>query len=92
MKKNTYLSLSIGIIISAGGLYLAFRNVPFRDLSAYLRSINYLWIFPSAGISLIVSVLKALRWQIILESDRKISQLHPSGKSRRSGKTRDSAT
>lgn len=73
MKKNTYLSLTAGIIISAGGLYLAFRNVPFGELTAYLRAINYLWIFPSAGIALTASVLKVVRWQIILESDRKIS-------------------
>jgi len=41
--------------------------VPLADLLAYLRTINYWWIFPTVGIIAITFVLRALRWKIILK-------------------------
>ena len=73
MKKNILASLIVGVAISAVTLYLAFRNVPFADLVVYLTSINYFWIFPSVSVALISFVLRAFRWQIILESAARIS-------------------
>jgi len=73
MRKNTTISLIIGIIISVIALYFAFRNVPLADLAVYLVSINYFWILPSVAVVLISFALRAFRWQIILESARKVS-------------------
>ncbi|MBC8393942.1 MAG: flippase-like domain-containing protein [Deltaproteobacteria bacterium] len=72
MKKNIAISLILGIALSAVTLYLAFRNVPFADLVHYLTSINYLWVIPSILLSIISFMLRALRWQIIMESVKKI--------------------
>ena len=73
MRKNTTIYLIFGIIISAVALYLAFRNVPMADLASYLVSINYFWILPSVVVALMSFALRVFRWQIILESARKIS-------------------
>jgi uncharacterized protein (TIRG00374 family) len=72
-KKNIPVFLVIGVTASGIALYLAFRKVPFSDLTAYLLSIDYLWIIPSALAILISFALRAFRWQIILEPARKVS-------------------
>ncbi|QTA85161.1 lysylphosphatidylglycerol synthase transmembrane domain-containing protein [Desulfonema magnum] len=73
MKKNILFSLILGIGVSAAGLYLAFRNVPFSELIIYLTSIDYFWILPAVLAGLISFMLRVLRWQIILESSQKIN-------------------
>jgi len=72
MKKNATISLILGVLISFLALYLAFRNVPFPDLVNYLVSINYIWLLPSILVALLSFVLRTYRWQIILESARKV--------------------
>jgi uncharacterized protein (TIRG00374 family) len=73
MKKNVILSLLFGIIISAAALYFAVRNVPFSELLAYLSSINYWWILPSAVTGILSFALRTYRWQIILKSAKSLS-------------------
>lgn len=67
MQKKLLISLVIGGLTSALTLYLAFRNVPIADLTAYLRTITYWWIFPTVGIIALTFVLRAIRWKIILK-------------------------
>ncbi len=76
MKKNTLIPFTLGGIISIFALYLAFRNVPFSDLSNYLSSIDYLWIFPSVFTIFLSFILRAVRWRIILEPVGKIKFWH----------------
>lgn len=72
MKKNTTLSLLIGALISAVALYLAFRNVPFDDLVAYLAAIDPFWALSAVAVVMISFTLRAFRWQIILGSSHRI--------------------
>lgn len=73
MKKRLLLSLSAGIFLSAIALFLAFRNVPFSDLLAYLGTIDYVWILPTVLLVTTAFVLRALRWRIILNASRSVS-------------------
>jgi hypothetical protein len=73
MKKKMTISFIAGAVISAVALYFAFRNVPIIDLLNYLTTINYFWVLPSILVVLISFLLRAVRWQIILESSRSIS-------------------
>ncbi|MBT8357615.1 MAG: flippase-like domain-containing protein [Desulfobacterales bacterium] len=80
MNKKTAISFFSGITISLIALYFAFRNVPFTDLMVYIKSINYLWVLPSTLIVFAGFALRAVRWQLILGSNRKIgflSSYHP---------------
>ena len=70
------ISFIVGLAISATALYFAFRNVPLSDLIKYLASINYFWILPALVLVLISFYLRAIRWQIILTSYRKITVWH----------------
>ena len=67
------ISFIVGLVISAAALYFAFRNVPLRDLLDYLASIEYIWVLPALAMILISFYLRAIRWQIILASSRKIT-------------------
>jgi hypothetical protein len=64
------------MVLSAVALYFAFRNVPIRDLLSYLASINYFWLLPALAMVMISFWLRAVRWQIILTSARKITVWH----------------
>ncbi len=66
MNRKAAISLVVGLALSAGALYLAFRNVPLRDLAAYLGTINYLWILPAVVLVVASFALRALRWRVIL--------------------------
>ncbi|MCX5882472.1 MAG: lysylphosphatidylglycerol synthase transmembrane domain-containing protein, partial [Deltaproteobacteria bacterium] len=72
MKKTASLSLFIGLAVSIAALYLAFRQVPFSDLMAYLKSINYLWIIPTILLALAGFTLRVYRWQLILGSSQPV--------------------
>lgn len=72
MKKNTALSLILGVAVSAAALYFAFTNVPLAELLAYLTSIDYWWMLPALLVALLSLVFKVIRWQIILGKAPKI--------------------
>lgn len=73
MNKRMTISFIVGLVLSAAALYFAFRNVPIRDLLNYLASIEYIWVLPALAVVLISFYLRAIRWQIILASSRRIT-------------------
>lgn len=68
MNKKIIFTLTIGLIISGGALYLAFKNVPFNELTDYFTTIRYVWLIPSVITVFLTFVLRVVRWQIILGS------------------------
>ena len=73
MKKNMTISFIGGVLLSAGALYFAFKNVPIAELLKYLVTINYFWVLPAVLVAVLSFMLRAVRWQIILESTRRIN-------------------
>ena len=73
MTKKMAFSFIGGIVVSVVALYFAFKNVPLAELFNYLASINYFWVLPAVAITFLSFVLRAWRWRIILESEKKIS-------------------
>ncbi len=72
MNRKMVISLLIGAAVSAIAFYFAFRNVPFGDLIGYLRRINYWWVVPS-GIGIMAAfLLRAVRWQYILNATERV--------------------
>ena len=72
MKNHLIISLVAGVLLSVASLYFAFRNVPFTDILNYLRSINYLWLFPTALLVCVSFSIRAVRWRFILASSHQI--------------------
>lgn len=67
MQKKLLVSLVLGIILSISAMYLAFRNVPLSEMIIYIRTINYVWLLPTALLVLFTFLLRTLRWQLILK-------------------------
>ncbi len=72
MKKTMSVSLLIGLVISGVALYFAFRRVPFVELIAYLKSIDYFWTIPSTLLILLGFAIRVYRWQLILSSAQSV--------------------
>jgi hypothetical protein len=73
MKKNMTISFIGGVLLSAGALYFASKHVSIAELFKYLATINYFWILPAVLVAVLSFMLRAVRWQIILESTRRIN-------------------
>ena len=54
--------LAVGIVL----LWLAFRNVKFKDLAAELREANYFWIILSVLFGLAAYISRARRWILLI--------------------------
>src|SRR5262247_547105 len=67
-KTARWPNLVISLLVSGGFLYLAFRNVQLDELGAALRRINSDWLLVSIGLSLLIMVFRAWRWQLELRS------------------------
>ena len=80
MKRKIFISLLLGFLLSAAGLFLAFRNVPANDLITYLAGINYFWVLPSLVLVILSFLVRVMRWRIILAPSKAIgfwSAFHP---------------
>jgi uncharacterized protein (TIRG00374 family) len=80
MKKKLILSLAVGVLLSSVALFLAFRNVPFSELLSYLSTVQYAWVIPTILLVATAFLLRALRWQMILNTSSSVSFLmsyHP---------------
>jgi uncharacterized protein (TIRG00374 family) len=70
MKKHW--KFWIGIVISAGILYLAFHRIDFRQLLHNLQGANYLYLIPILAVLFLSMALRALRWGYLLRPIKKI--------------------
>jgi uncharacterized protein (TIRG00374 family) len=59
-------NLIISLIVSGGFLYLAFRNVKLDDLGVALGRVRGSWLLVAIGVSLLIMVFRAWRWQLEL--------------------------
>ena len=56
----------ISLIVSGGFLYLAFRNVKLDELGEALGRVSGSWLLVAIGVSLLIMVFRAWRWQLEL--------------------------
>ena len=72
MNKKMIASIGAGLVFSCAALYLAFRNIPVKDLLHYFGSVNYLWLVPAGAIAVLSFILRVFRWQLILKTTRHV--------------------
>lgn len=64
--KNKSLQLIIAILISAAGLFIAFRNIEWKDFINELGSINLVWYIAGMAGMILILLIRGLRWKIFL--------------------------
>lgn len=73
MKRNTKRWLIwLGLAISAVFLFLAFREIDYRDLWQTLKQIRLLWLLPGLMIYFVGVLMRTWRWQYLLKPLKKI--------------------
>lgn len=65
--KRKRIQFAASLLITALFLYLAFRNVSWRELWMGLRQISYFWAIPFTAVTLLSMYLRTLRWKYLLE-------------------------
>lgn len=66
MTSTQRRTVALSLIVSAGFLFLAFRNVQLAELGAALGRIHPAWLLLAVAISFLIMVFRAWRWQIEL--------------------------
>jgi len=65
-KTRRLPHIVLSLVVSGGFLYLAFRNVQLNELGAALRRIDPAWLLAAIGLSLLIMLFRAWRWQLEL--------------------------
>jgi len=71
-KAKNGLKVGLGLVISLGFLYLAFRQLDFQQMKQAFSQANYWLLLPSLGILFLSHWLRSVRWQILLRPMQKI--------------------
>jgi len=66
MSKNKIVKYVLLLLLTAALLYLAFRNISWKDFWQGLRSCNYWWILATMAIQWIITYLRGNRWLIMM--------------------------
>jgi glycosyltransferase 2 family protein len=64
---KTKVSITAGLAVSAGLLFLAFRNIEFGKLTGIYSSVSLWYLIPFVGVTLVELALRGLRWKLLLD-------------------------
>ncbi len=62
----------LGLIVSAIFLYLAFREIDYKQLWTTLQETRWLWLVPGLIVYFVGMLVRAWRWQFLLKSLKKV--------------------
>src|SRR5438552_565228 len=66
MNRRVWINVGLSLVVAAGFLFLAFRNVPLADLGVALARFDWRWLVPAFAISFTLQIFRAWRWQLEL--------------------------
>ena len=64
--KNKAIKLILAILLSAGGLYIAFKGVEWHDFVNELKSVNLYWYIAGMLGMVLILFIRGFRWRIFL--------------------------
>lgn len=67
-RLKTALAVLASFAFAGGLLYLAFRGVDFSSVGNALRTASYGWVVPLVVVSILAHLLRAWRWQMLMEA------------------------
>jgi hypothetical protein len=66
METRLWRNVALSLAVSGAFLYLAFRNVPLSELGSALSRVRAAWLGLAIGVSFLLMVFRAWRWQLEL--------------------------
>ena len=73
---NRFFKLLLAGILSAVGIYLAFRGDDFGELVIQIQQVNYTGVFIASLLLIISCIVRAYRWQVLM-NPVEVIPLHP---------------
>ena len=73
MKWKNRSNIFIGLTITVFCVWLAFRKVPFTELSDVISGGNYYWIIPAAVTQLLAILVRSQRWVVLLDRNNALT-------------------
>ncbi len=67
MNARVWRNVALSIIVSGAFLYLAFRNVPLRELGGALAQVRLPWLALAVLLSFVLMIFRTWRWQLELQ-------------------------
>ena len=67
------LKVALGLAVSAGFLYLAFRGVELTELWKHVRRADSFWLLGVAGVTIYSNWTRAQRWGLFFRHLKRIS-------------------
>ena len=64
--RNKALKLALAILISAAGLFIAFRDIEWQNFLNEIKSINLYWYIAGMFGMIVILFIRAMRWRIFL--------------------------
>ena len=68
LQFKRFLAYTLSFVIAGGLLFLALRGVDIDELREALATASYIWVIPLFVITMISHLLRAWRWQILLDA------------------------
>ncbi len=68
-KKSLFINFLVSIIFGSLLLYFVFQKIDLSVFFARLDSVNYSWIWFSIIISIFEHIIRAFRWNLLMEKD-----------------------
>lgn len=72
MRVKNQINVVIGLTITVFCVWLAFRNVPYAEITNVISGGNYYWLIPAAIAQLLAILMRAQRWVVLLERKDKL--------------------
>jgi glycosyltransferase 2 family protein len=66
MRLKNWINIFFGLAITSICIWLAFRKVPFVELTKAISGGNYLWLIPAVIAQLLAILIRSQRWAILL--------------------------
>jgi glycosyltransferase 2 family protein len=73
MKLKKWIKISFGFTITLLCIWLAFRKIPFDEISRSIAGGNYHWLLPALFAQLLAILVRAQRWVVLLDQQNKFS-------------------
>jgi uncharacterized protein (TIRG00374 family) len=77
MTTRKKVATILAIVVSLIFIWIAFRNIDFRELVNTLRTVSWAWLVPYTVVTIVSFYWRAIRWQVLLAPLKRVS-LHES--------------
>ena len=67
MKIKSQINVAMGLAITVICVWLAFRKVPYTEITDIISDGNYYWLIPAAIAQLLAILVRSQRWVVLLD-------------------------